>query len=161
MSTTNPAPFPGQRGTRRWLTPDEEAAWRAFRRMLVAVTERTSKDLAATNLSMPDYDVLSTLADRDGHRWGLRDMAEKMEWSRSRLSHQLGRMQARGLVDRLPDDTDGRGVVLQLTPVGYAALREATGTHLASVRRRFVDRLSPDELETIRDLAARIADEPG
>jgi len=161
MSTTNPAPFPGQRGTRRWLTPDEEAAWRAFRRMLVAVTERTTKDLSPTNLSMPDYDVLSTLADRADHRWGLREMAEKMEWSRSRLSHQISRMQTRGLVDRLPDDTDRRGVVLQLTPAGLAALREATSTHLASVRRRFVDHLSAEELETIRDLAARIADAPG
>jgi DNA-binding MarR family transcriptional regulator len=165
MSTTTsaptPAPFPGQRGTRRWLTPDEEATWRAFRRMLVAVTERTTKDLSTTNLSMPDYDVLSTLADREDHRWGLRELAEKMEWSRSRLSHQIGRMQARGLVDRLPDEADGRGVVLRLTPAGLAALRAATSTHLASVRRRFVDHLSPEELETIRDLADRIADAPG
>ncbi|MFJ3404089.1 MarR family winged helix-turn-helix transcriptional regulator [Promicromonospora sp. NPDC090134] len=158
MSTTSSAPYPEHRGTRRWLTPDEEAAWRAFRRMLVAVTERTAKDLAGTSLSLPDYDVLSTLAERDHHRWGLRDLAAKMEWSRSRLSHQISRMQTRGLVDRLPDDADGRGVVLQLTEAGYAALRGATATHLASVRNRFVDHLSPDELETIRGLAIRIAD---
>ena len=160
MSTNGPAPFPERRGTRRWLSQDEEVAWRAFRRMLVAVTERTAQDLAPTGLSLPDYEVLSTLVEREGHRWGLRDMAAKMEWSRSRLSHQITRMQARGLVDRLPDDTDGRGVLLQLTPAGHAALREATAVHLASVRRRFVDRLSPAELATLRELSERVADPP-
>ncbi|WP_127476101.1 MarR family winged helix-turn-helix transcriptional regulator [Microbacterium sulfonylureivorans] len=157
MSTKLPAPFPHERGTRRWLSEDEERSWRAFRRMMTAVTERTAHDLAPTGLSMPDYEVLSTLVDREEHRWGLRDMAAKMEWSRSRLSRQISRMQARGLVDRHADDSDGRSVVLELTESGYAALRAATATHLASVRRRFVDRLTPEELVVLRGLAERVS----
>jgi DNA-binding MarR family transcriptional regulator len=156
MSTNPVAPFPAERGTRRWLTADEERGWRAFRRILVVVTERTAKDLAATGLSMPDYEVLSTLVDRADHCWGLRDMAAKMEWSRSRLSHQITRMEKRGLIERAPDPGDGRGVLLRLTDTGYTTLKAATPTHLASVRARFVDHVTPEEMSMLESLADRV-----
>ncbi|MGH3095170.1 MAG: MarR family transcriptional regulator, partial [Streptosporangiales bacterium] len=71
-----------------WLSEEEEHAWRAFRRLLTALPARTARDLAAdSGLSMADYEVLSTLSEKPDRRWGLKDLAAKMEWSRSRLSH--------------------------------------------------------------------------
>jgi DNA-binding MarR family transcriptional regulator len=147
--------------TTPWLSEDEERAWRALRRLLVALPARLSRDLAAdSGLSAADYEVLSTLSEKPDRRWSLKDLAAKMEWSRSRLSHHTARMQARGLVDREPDPTDARGCVLHLTDPGFAVLAEAAPHHLVSVRSRLIDHLTPTELATLRDISTRIADLP-
>src|SRR5690349_8063301 len=99
----------------KWLRPDEERAWRAFRRVMVAVQAGTARDLADLGLSEADYEVLSTLSERPGHTSTLHEQADKMGWSRSRLSRHATRMEARGLLRRDADPTDGRGCLLVLT----------------------------------------------
>lgn len=144
-----------------WLSPDEERAWRAFRRLLTVVPARTARDLAAgSGLSAPDYEVLSTLSEKAGHRWPLGELAAKMEWSRSRLSHHTARMQDRGLVEREPDHADARGCLLHLTPAGLRALQAAAPGHVVSVRTRLLDHLTSDELATLERIATRIAELP-
>ncbi|RKN51051.1 MarR family winged helix-turn-helix transcriptional regulator [Micromonospora endolithica] len=144
-----------------WLSEDEEDAWRAFRRLLTALPARLGRDLARdSGLSPADYEVLSTLSEKPNRRWALKDLAAKMEWSRSRLSHHTSRMQGRGLVDREPDPQDARGCILHLTDEGFRVLEEAARHHLVSVRSRFLDHLSPDELAVLRALSTRIADLP-
>ena len=143
-----------------WLTADEERAWRAVRRLLTVLPSRLARDLNQLGLSSADYEVLSTLSEKPGRRWGLRDFAVKMQWSRSRLSHHAGRMEARGLIDREPDPTDARGSIYHLTDAGFALLEEVAPGHVGSVRERFVDHLSPDELVVLERVATRIADLP-
>ncbi|GIJ80180.1 DNA-binding transcriptional regulator, MarR family [Micromonospora phaseoli] len=144
-----------------WLSADEEQAWRAFRRLLVALPARIGRDLAHdSGLSPADYEVLSTLSEKPDRRWALKDLAAKMEWSRSRLSHHAARMQARGLIDKEPDPQDARGCILHLTDVGYRVLAEAAPHHVVSVRSRFLDQVSSDELAMLRKLSTRIADLP-
>ncbi|MGW3894131.1 MarR family winged helix-turn-helix transcriptional regulator [Micromonospora profundi] len=144
-----------------WLSKDEEHAWRAFRRLLTALPARLSRDLARdSGLSPADYEVLSTLSEKPNRRWALKDLAAKMEWSRSRLSHHAARMQARGLIDKEPDPQDARGCILHLTDDGFTVLDEAAPHHLRSVRARFLDHLSPDELAVLRKLSTRVADLP-
>jgi DNA-binding MarR family transcriptional regulator len=142
------------------LEGDELADWKQVRRLLTVLPARLARDLSATALSAPDYEVLSTLVERPDHAWGLRDFATKMQWSRSRLSHHAARMEARGLITRAPDPSDARGSIYHLTDAGRAALREATPTHLDSVRERFLDHLTPDELATLAQISRRIADLP-
>lgn len=143
----------------RWLTAEEEQAWRAFRRMVIAVQTRTVQDLAAHGLSEPDYEVLSTLSERPDGTSTLHEQAAKMGWSRSRLSRHATRMEARDLIRRAPDPADGRGCLLVLTETGWDTLRQAAPTHLGSVRRHFVDRLEPEELAALGRIAEKIADE--
>ncbi|MFF0813261.1 MarR family winged helix-turn-helix transcriptional regulator [Streptomyces albogriseolus] len=143
----------------RWLTAEEEHAWRAFRRMVIAVQTRTVQDLAAHGLSEPDYEVLSTLSERPGGTSTLHEQAAKMGWSRSRLSRHATRMEARDLIRRAPDPADGRGCLLVLTETGWDTLRQAAPTHLDSVRRHFVDRLEPEELAALGRIAEKITDE--
>ncbi|SHK74775.1 MarR family winged helix-turn-helix transcriptional regulator [Actinacidiphila paucisporea] len=140
----------------RWLAPHEERAWRAYRRMVVAVQARTVQDLADHGLSEPDYEVLSTLSERPGNASTLREQAAKMEWSRSRLSRHATRMEARGLLRRAPDPADGRGCFLILTPQGLETLEGVAPAHLASVRRHFVDRLDPEDLAALERIAAKL-----
>lgn len=142
------------------LEGDELADWKQVRRLLTVLPARLARDLTATDLSAPDYEVLSTLVERPDHAWGLRDFAKKMQWSRSRLSHHAARMEARGLITRGADPSDARGSIYRLTDAGRAALRLATPTHLASVRDRFLDHLTSEELTTLAQISRRIADLP-
>ncbi|MEV6371587.1 winged helix-turn-helix transcriptional regulator [Micromonospora sp. WP24] len=141
-----------------WLNPDEERAWRAFLRVMVTVQAGTSGDLAAVGLSEPDYEVLSTLSERPGHTSTLHAQADKMGWSRSRLSRHATRMEERGLLRRTPDPADGRGCLLVLTEEGLGALTTAAPAHVESVRRHFIDRLTPDDLTAIEQIARRLED---
>jgi DNA-binding MarR family transcriptional regulator len=143
-------------GAVRWLNADEERAWRAYLRIVVAVRTGTARDLAAIGLSEPDYEVLSTLSERPAHTSTLGEQADKMGWSRSRLSRHATRMEARGLLRRAPDPTDGRGCLLVLTAEGLNALDNAAPAHLESVRHHFIDRLTPADLAALDQIARRL-----
>jgi DNA-binding MarR family transcriptional regulator len=147
-------------GVVRWLNADEERAWRAFRRVMVAVQTGTARDLAAIDLSEADYEVLSTLSEHPGHTSTLGEQADKMGWSRSRLSRHATRMEVRGLLERAPDPDDGRGCLLTLTPQGLRVLEEAAPSHVESVRRHFIDRLTPADLDALEQIASRLAQSP-
>lgn len=144
-----------------WLNPDEERAWRAYRRMVVAVQAATARDLAEVGLSEPDYEVLSTLSERPDHTGTLREQAAKMRWSRSRLSRHATRMEARGLLRRAPDPADGRGCLLVLTDHGLDTLENVAPAHVASVRRHFIDRLPPEDLGALERIARKLEDIDG
>ncbi|MFI7005436.1 MarR family winged helix-turn-helix transcriptional regulator [Streptomyces sp. NPDC050145] len=145
----------------RWLDADEERAWRAYRRMVVAVQAATARDLTALGLSEPDYEVLSTLSERPDHTSTLREQAAKMQWSRSRLSRHATRMEARGLLRRAPDPADGRGCFLVLTEHGLDTLKGAAPAHVDSVRRHFIDRLTPEDLSTLERITRKLEDSEG
>jgi DNA-binding MarR family transcriptional regulator len=140
----------------RWLDADEERAWRAFRRTMVSVQERTALDLAKLGLSEADYEVLSTLSEAPDQTSTVHAQAAKMAWSRSRLSRHASRMEARGLIERAPDPADGRGCLLVLTAHGFRVLEEGAPAHVASVRRHFIDRLAPQDLAALERIADKV-----
>lgn len=140
----------------RWLDPDEERAWRAFRRMMIGIQVGTAHDLTAIGLSDPDYEVMSTLSERPGHASTLHEQAAKMGWSRSRLSRHATRMEERGLLRREPDPADGRGCLLSLTEHGLGTLKNAAPAHVASVRRHFIDQLTREDLSTLEGIARKL-----
>jgi DNA-binding MarR family transcriptional regulator len=146
----------------QWLNEREERAWRAYRRMQTVLPAALARDLASTSgLSDPDYTVLTTLSERAGHRWQLRDLAARLLWSRSRLSHHIARMEARGLVMREGDPDDRRGCMIVLTPLGMRTLEKAAPDHVASVREHFIDLLSAEEVQTLTTIAERVVDHLG
>jgi DNA-binding MarR family transcriptional regulator len=98
--------------------------------------------------------------ERPGRTSTLHAQADKMGWSRSRLSRHATRMEERGLLRRTPDPADGRGCLLVLTEQGLDALTTAAPAHVESVRRHFIDRLTPDDLAAIEQIARRLED-PG
>ncbi len=143
--------------TSRWLDPTEDRAWRGFRRLFTLLEARLSRDLAEdSELSMADYTVLSNLAEAEGRRWRVSALAERMQWSQSRLSHQLRRMEERGLVSRERAEDDGRGAVVTLTKPGLRSIAAATPGHLQAVRKHMIDRLTPEQLQTLADIAEAV-----
>ena len=94
----------------QWLTPAEDRAWRAWLAMSERLRSQIGRDLQAdSGLSDADYMVLVHLSEATDHRMRMTDLATRLNWSKSRLSHQLARMQARGLVERDDCPSDARG----------------------------------------------------
>lgn len=140
--------------------------WRSFLRAHAHLTRVLEAELlAAQRLSLASYDVLVQLAEAPDHRLRMTELADAVLLSRSGVTRLVDRLERGGLVARARVDTDGRGVVAVLTPLGYARLRDATGTHLSGVARHFVGRLDDTDLvafgQTCEKLATNEAlDEP-
>ncbi|MCW3815284.1 MarR family transcriptional regulator [Micromonospora sp. DR5-3] len=143
----------------RWLDEREDRAWRGYRRMRRLLDLTLARELMQdAGLSEPDYDVLSDLSEAPEQRLRLSELADRMLWSRSRLSHHLSRMQQRGLVRREECPSDGRGSVVVLTPAGRAAIEAAAPGHVAAVRRHLIDLLTPEEIAALGALTQRVVD---
>jgi DNA-binding MarR family transcriptional regulator len=137
-----------------WLDDEQQRVWRSYRRMAALVATQVNRDLARDcGLSEPDYDVLSHLSESAEHRARLTELAGRMLWSNSRLSHHLTRMQQRGLVRRCECPDDGRGANIVLTDEGLRAIEAAAPQHVASVRTHFVDLLSDEQLRALGGIA--------
>jgi DNA-binding MarR family transcriptional regulator len=141
----------------RWLDEAEMRAWLGYRRMFLLLNAAVNRDLAAdSGLSEPDYDVLSNLSDAPDHRGRLSELAARMLWSQSRLSHHISRMEQRGLVAREGHETDGRGSVVVLTKAGQRAIVKAAPQHVESVRGHLIDVLTPAQIQALGDIAETV-----
>jgi DNA-binding MarR family transcriptional regulator len=142
-----------------WLDAGEQRAWRAFidvtRELLAELNGQLSRD---ASLSGADYALLVPLSEAPEGRLRPRDLSRQVDWDRSRLSHQIRRMQERGLVVREECCTDGRGAFVVLTDRGRDAIKSAAPGHVHSVRRFFFDVLQPGEVETLISIYNRVLD---
>ncbi|HEY3087176.1 MAG TPA: MarR family winged helix-turn-helix transcriptional regulator [Jatrophihabitantaceae bacterium] len=146
----------------QWLTDAEMRAWLGYRRMFLLLNAAVNRDLARdSGLSEPDYDVLSNLSSAPDHRGRLSELAARMLWSQSRLSHHISRMEQRGLVRREDCESDARGSVIVLTKEGLRTLEEAAPHHVESVRRHIIDALSPAQIKALGDITETVVSHLG
>ncbi|MFC7424678.1 MarR family winged helix-turn-helix transcriptional regulator [Nocardia tengchongensis] len=137
----------------RWLDDVEMRAWLGFvftRDLIAAAVGRDS--LRASNLTYVEYTVLARLADAPDHRRSFAELAAVLEWSQSRLSHQITRMEKRGLVARESIPDDARRTAAVLTDKGVQVLDSAAPAHVDSVRRHMVDVLDRGQLTALADI---------
>ncbi|MFG1901452.1 MarR family winged helix-turn-helix transcriptional regulator [Micromonospora carbonacea] len=143
----------------RWLDDDQQRAWWAYLRMQAEVAARLGRQLQAdSGLSFADYGVLVQLAEAPDGRLRPFELQRDLQWEQSRLSHHLGRMQRRGLVDREECPQDARGAFVVLTAAGRAAIEAAAPAHVDTVRRLVFDRLDPDEVRALEWIATRVVE---
>ncbi|TGD89906.1 MarR family transcriptional regulator [Mycolicibacterium sp. CH28] len=129
----------------RWLTPEEQRIWRNYLAMVSRLQAAMNRQLQAQcGLSLADYDVLVALSDHETMR--VYELAEELGWEQSRLSHQLGRMRARDLIERRGSEQDRRGAVVAITPAGADALAAAAPGHVALVRSVLFDAMTAAQL---------------
>lgn len=138
----------------RWLDERESRAWRGFHRMRAQLGEHLARQLACqTGLTEADFAVLVIVSEAPRRRIRARDLGLALGWERSRLSHQIARMEARGTVRRAPCHCDARGFDVVLTDTGLAAITAAAPVHLTAVRHCFADLLSREQLDVLGDIA--------
>lgn len=134
----------GNGADQEWLTAEQQRAWVAYMRVQLRMSYEMNRQLQAdSGLSLSDYDVLVALSDNESMR--VSDLAARIGWERSRLSHQLRRMEERGLTRRRPSAEDGRTSQVELTASGRDAIVEAAPAHVDLVRRLFFEPL-PENL---------------
>ena len=139
------------------LTDEQSAAWASYQRLRLRLTERLNRELAeATGLSEADYEILTALAAAPDETVRALSLRCGLEWEKSRLSHQLKRMEARGLVVREECSEDNRGTVIRATEPGRRLAAEARHNYEAALRRTVVDVLTPDQLAALGTIADTI-----
>ncbi len=147
-----------------WLDERELRAWRSLQFMQMRLEGELARQLTAdSSLSYPDYLVLVALTDRPDGRMRLFELGEVLGWEKSRLSHHVARMADRQLVKKEKCDSDRRGAFVVVTKRGRNEIEAAAPGHVTAVRRLFVDRLTPDQLDAIgkaADIVLAALDEP-
>ncbi|MBW8795547.1 MAG: MarR family transcriptional regulator [Streptomyces sp.] len=145
--------------TVRWLTAEEQHAWRSFVRMHERLMGRLSRLLQAeSNVSPADFAVLVELTDVPDGRRRFLDLARALEWEKSRMSHHIARMVKRGLVVRDECPEDGRGAFVVITDEGRAMIEAAAPRHVEAVRELFLDNVTPAELRLLARISERVVE---
>src|SRR4029079_6720159 len=139
-----------------WLDAGEDRAWSAFIHAHQQIEAHLSRRLQLSGLSGADYEVLAVLSALDRDRMPAHALCKALGWEKSRLSHQVRRMQKDGLISREPNPEDARSTMVCLLPGGRAAIEKAAHEHVADVRRNFIDLFTPAELDTLAALNERV-----
>ncbi len=144
----------------RWLSPQEQQAWRTYLRGVAVVSEALNHDLIVdSGVSLNEYEVLSRLSETPERTLRMSTLADGLVHSRSRLTHTVSRLESEGLVLRSTCEADRRGVNCTLTDKGLELLERAAPLHVESVRRHLVDKLGPDRMLQLGELCAVLVDD--
>jgi DNA-binding MarR family transcriptional regulator len=141
----------------RWLDERQQRMWQAYLHMnqhLYAALE--TQLVRDSGLSGADYRVLVPLSEEADGVLRARELGIEIGWDRSRLSHQINRMEKRGLVVREECADDGRGTMVRMTKSGRQAIEAAAPGHAEQVQRLFFDVVSKQEVETLTDAFERV-----
>src|SRR6201995_2979715 len=139
-----------------WLNAPQGRAWRAFMHAHHQLVVHLSRGLQESGLSGADYEILAVLSGHDPDRMPANELCNTLGWEKSRLSHQVRRMQKDGLISRGPNPDDARSTMVCLLPAGRAAIEKAAPGHGEDVRRNFIDLLTPAELDMLAALNERV-----
>jgi len=144
------------------LSTLELTAWRGLLRTQAWLErELDRKLLDAEGLSLSSYEVLLRLAQAEGMRMRMRDIAGSLLISRSGLTGIVNELERRGYVTRERTADDGRGIEAALTKTGLAAFRKAHRVHLTGVRELFLRHLSDEQLRQLAGVWAAVGNAAG
>jgi DNA-binding MarR family transcriptional regulator len=147
------------------LDADEMRVWRSYIAGSALLKYRLNRELQEEHgLTLGDYEILARLSDQPDLRMRMTQLATDIASSKSKVSHQVGRLEEARLVRREICHSDGRGIYAVLTDRGFELLRAAAPTHLRGVREHLIDQLTDDQraaLTTIFEgIAARLSPPP-
>jgi DNA-binding MarR family transcriptional regulator len=135
------------------------APWRAFLTAHALVSRRLDDDLRTEQqMTLAEYAALVQLAEADGRRLRMNQLADGIVLSRSGATRLIDRLEADGLVERRNCSSDGRGAEAVLTETGLARLRQASTTHLRGIQAYFLGSVPPVDLDAIERSCSAIGD---
>ena len=141
------------------VTPTEWEAWRNLRSMWRQLDRALESQLQQTaGISTADYGVLGMLFEAPDKQLRANELGAGLAWEKSRVSHQVSRMEKRGLVERRECDVDARGTWVAITPAGSRAMLSATRDHATSLRKYVFDALTADELAQLQRASSKVLD---
>jgi DNA-binding MarR family transcriptional regulator len=145
----------------RWLTEEQQRAWRQFVEVLVKVPAALEAQLQRdSGLTHMGYIVLLALSEQADRRLAMSRLAKAVSASLSRLSHVVARLEAQGWVRRERDPEDGRVQIAVLTDNGHRKLVSSAPGHVEAVQQLIFDRLSPAQVRQMGKLADALLESP-
>ncbi|MET9292390.1 MarR family transcriptional regulator [Streptomyces sp. NPDC003077] len=141
-----------------WLTDQEQRAWRTHLDVIRLLQHQMERDLQPFGLTNNDYEILVNLSEAEGRRMRMSDLAAATLQSKSRLSHQITRMENAGLVRRESCESDRRGLFAVLTDEGWETMRRVAPHHVSSVRKHFIDLFTPEDLAKLHQFLTPVAE---
>ncbi|GAC1605955.1 MAG: MarR family transcriptional regulator RosR [Pseudarthrobacter sp.] len=141
----------------RWLDERETGVWRGFLEASQQLAAAMDRQLVReSQLSGAEFAVLVPLSEQADGVVRARDLGKSLGWDRSRLSHLLKRMEARGLLQRRNCPSDARGLDVEITLDGRNAIENAAPGHVDFVRTHFFDRLTRAEQDALASVSRKI-----
>jgi DNA-binding MarR family transcriptional regulator len=123
-----------------------------------ALTRELDAELRAEHgLPLSSYEVLLRLGTAPDGSMRMSALADSVLLSRSGLTRLVDRLARAGLVERRDCEEDARGLLAVITDDGRELFARARSTHLAGVRRLFLDRFSADEQRALGELFERLS----
>jgi DNA-binding MarR family transcriptional regulator len=141
------------------LQPGEWERWNTWMRAQQLLIRELDRDLQRDyGISKAEFSVLVTLHRTPGGQMRVGELAESLDWDKSRVAHQLTRMENRELVDRTDNETSGRRLGVGLTVKGRNAVQSAIRGHADNIRRYFFDVLTPEQAAAIDAWSRQMVD---
>jgi len=135
----------------RDLEPEEWELWSAWTRAQRLLTQELDRALQRDfGISKAEFSVLMTLWSAAGRELRVGEFSESLGWEKSRVSHQLTRMEKRGFVARTDGGAYGRRTGIKLTAEGRSVVQSAITGHADNIRRLFFDTLTSQQADAIR-----------
>lgn len=130
--------------------------WRQYQRMGLRLGAIMSQELARTGLSEADYEILTALLESPHDSMRAISLRCGIEWEKSRLSHQLRRMEQRGLILRENCEEDNRSAIVRISEDGRKLAIEAKACYEDAVQRYFAEALSEQQLQELEAISQTI-----
>ena len=133
------------------LGPGEWELWHTWMQAQRLLARELDRELQRDHgISKAEFSVLVTLSQAAGGEMRVGELVESVGWEKSRVSHQLTRMENRGLVERTGAPAGGRRVGIALTGPGRQAVESAIRGHGENIRRHFFDVVTAEQAAAIR-----------
>jgi DNA-binding MarR family transcriptional regulator len=132
-------------------------AWRSYLQSHASILRVLDAELVAEQgMTARDYEVLLYLAQAEDRQLPMSALAESTMLTRSGITRLVDGLVANGLIERVSCSADARVSYARLTDGGYEKLREAGCTHIAGIRRLFLEHFSTEELDQLASLLSRL-----
>lgn len=136
------------------LSAKQLSAWRSFHKIRSQLLPHMAKKIYRnTGLSPAEYFLMVTLLESHNGSLHSSEVAEQLDWEKSRISHQAQRMESRGLVSRFTCQTDARSCVIEITSSGRKYMKKALPMQFEDVKHCFVDLLTDDHLDALIEIS--------
>jgi DNA-binding MarR family transcriptional regulator len=132
-------------------------AWRSYLQSHASIVRVLDAELVAEHsITARDYEVLLYLAQEPGRRLAMSALAERTMLTRSGITRLVDGLVEAGLIERVSCPSDARVSYAELTDAGHEKLRQAGCSHVASIRRLFLEHFSPEEMALLASLLSRL-----